>query len=150
MPPGRHTSLSRADRYYGAYIHVVDRLLSVAAISAKGIGCPYWGKICLTINPPSCRLRSPIEVSSLSPRSPMEEAGPLKGSPVSVQVRPGVRDRAAAGAFAGDGRHANTSLGALRTYSGRCVFNIASRCEPRYPPNINPPRDQPYIVGRCT
>src|SRR5258707_9332590 len=30
-------------------------------------------------------------VSSLSPRSPREEAGPLKGSPVSVRLRPGVR-----------------------------------------------------------
>ena len=29
-------------------------------------------------------------VSSLSPRSPMEEAAPLKGSPVSVRIRPGV------------------------------------------------------------
>jgi hypothetical protein len=31
------------------------------------------------------------EVSFLSPRSPREEAGPLKGSPVSVRLRPGVR-----------------------------------------------------------
>ena len=61
---------------------------------------PVLGQICHTINPPSCRLTPPTEVSSLSPRSPMEEAGPLKGSPVSVQVRPGVRDRATAGAFA--------------------------------------------------
>jgi hypothetical protein len=30
------------------------------------------------------------------------------------------------------------------------VFNIAIRREPRYPPNMNQPRDQPYIVGRCT
>src|SRR5258708_9581602 len=30
-------------------------------------------------------------VSSLSPRSPREEAGPLKGSPVSVRLRPGGR-----------------------------------------------------------
>jgi len=111
---------------------------------------PVLGQICLTINPPSCRLRSPIEVSSLSPRSPMEEAGPLKGSPVSVQVRPGVRDRETADAFARRWRPANTSLGALRTHSGRCVFNIAIRREPRYPPNMNQPRDQPYIVGRCT
>src|SRR5215472_6413925 len=42
-------------------------------------------------------LSEAAEVSLPSPRSPKEEAGPLKGSPVSVRPRPGAHLRPALG-----------------------------------------------------